>query len=321
MRVSVVIPVRDEELTIGDLLDSLAGQTRAPDEVVVADGGSRDRTPEIVEEYARKDGRIRLIRTRGAYPGEGRNLGVRAASHDMISFTDAGIRLDRSWIEKLCEPMEKDPSVDVVYGSYEPAADTFFKECAALAYVPAPVERGSGRIRGPSIASSLMKRSVWEAVGGFPPYRAAEDLIFMESVEKGGFRIAYAPGAVAYWQLPDGWRSTFRRFATYSHENLVAGRGRYWHAGVARMYGVALAFAVLGALHASWWWLVPLGGFVARVLTTAAGKRQAFAFTDVFRPARLLVLAGLILLLDAATLFGAATWMLARLDRDRRSSS
>jgi cellulose synthase/poly-beta-1,6-N-acetylglucosamine synthase-like glycosyltransferase len=307
LRVSVVIPVRNEEGTIGALLSSLLAQTRLPDEVVITDGGSTDRTVALIEEFA-KAHPVKLVRALRAYPGEGRNLGVLAASHDVVAFTDAGVTLDARWLEKLCEPMELDPSVDVMYGTYEPILDTFFKECAALAYVPAPVERDGSWIRGPSVVSTAMKKTVWSATGGFPPYRAAEDLIFMDTVAKGNFTMAYAPEAVVYWEIPGSWGGTFRRFVTYSRHNLIAGWGRHWHMGVARLYAVGLIFVIVGFLHSAWWVIALPAGLGARVLRTAARKRHAFAFRDVYRLPRLLYLAGLLLVLDLATAWGALVW-------------
>ena len=317
--VSVVVPVRDEEGTIAALLDSLLAQTRRPEEIVIVDGGSRDCTVKIIEEYARKDSRIRLIWTDGAFPGEGRNLGVQVASHDVIAFTDAGIRLNSRWLEKLCEPVEQDETVDVVYGHLEPITDTFFTECAALAYVPAPTEHERERIRAPSIASCLMKRAVWESVGGFPPFRASEDLIFMEAIAQGNYKIAYAPGAIVYWRIAPGWGATFRRFASYSRHNLLAGRARHWHYGVARMYGAAAVFFALAVVHSPLWAVVPFIGLVGRALSIAYRKRGAFVFHDTFRPKRLLYLTGLLVLIDAATAWGFCVWVCK--DRLRGSSA
>lgn len=307
MKVSVIVPVRDEEQTVRTLLDSLFRQTRRPDEVVIVDGGSRDGTVEVVEGYVRRNIPIKLVRTKDAFPGEARNRGVLAAKHDIIAFTDAGISVDPRWLKELCRPLEEDRSVDVVYGSYEPITDSFFNECAAMAYVPAPGKTG---IRGPFIASSLMKRSVWEFVGGFRPFRAAEDLIFMERIYEKGFRIAYAPGAIVHWQMVPGWKATFRRFAEYSFHNLLAGRARHWHFGVVRMYAAAIPFFVLAAVHSGAWMLVPIAGFTARVARMAYRKRLAFCFRDVFRPKRLFYLSALLLLLDVATLWGACRYLL-----------
>ena len=304
----IVIPVLNEETTIRDLVASVLTQTRPADEVLIVDGGSTDRTCAIVEELSDR-GPVRLIRAGRAYPGEGRNLGAREAAHEVVAFTDAGVRLDDRWLEELCRPLEQDPSIEVVYGTYEPVLDSFFKECAALAFVPAPIFRQGQRIRGPSVASCLIRKSVWKSVGGFPPYRAAEDLIFMDALERRGCSIAYASRAVAHWHIVPGWRAMFGRFATYSEHNLRAGWGRYWHLGVAKMYAAAALIALLAVTHSIWWLIVPMGGFAARVWLTAFRKRAAFGFTDVFRLKRLLYLAGLLLMMDGATMWGALRWV------------
>lgn len=61
-RVSVIVPVRDEELYLGEALDSLAAQTLENHEVVVVDDGSTDGTAGLAESYARRDPRVRVFR-------------------------------------------------------------------------------------------------------------------------------------------------------------------------------------------------------------------------------------------------------------------
>ena len=75
-RISVVVPVRDEEQSIRLLLKSLLEQTRQPNEIVIADTGSKDKTPGIVQEFIDRGAPIKLIRQRAAFPGRGRNVGV-----------------------------------------------------------------------------------------------------------------------------------------------------------------------------------------------------------------------------------------------------
>jgi glycosyltransferase involved in cell wall biosynthesis len=309
MIVSVVVPVRDEEATLAALLDSLRDQACPPHEIVIVDGGSRDRTVEIAASYAARDGSIRLVQTTGANPGEGRNIGAKAARGDVLVWTDAGVVLDRQWLGRLVEPLARDASVDVVYGSMEPIADSFFRQCAALAYVPSPVRRDGVWIRAPFIISSAMRRRVWEQVGGFRPFRASEDLIFMDAIDRAGFRIAYAPDAVAHWEIAGTWGGTFERFARYARHNLIAGRGRAWHLGVARLYAGALVIVGLAWFHDPWWTAVLVMAVAVRVGRLAYRKRNAFAFGDVFRPRRLAYVAALLVWLDAATVWGTLLWV------------
>src|ERR687894_174876 len=157
MKVSVIVPVRDEEDSIRELLDSLLEQTRPPDEIVIADGGSVDATPQIIEEYIRQGAPVRLISAGAALPGRGRNLGAAQASFEWLAFTDAGIRLANNWLEALTAKAEEDDSIDVVYGSWQPVTDTFFTECAAIAYVPPPAPRDGIMMRPRFIASTLLR--------------------------------------------------------------------------------------------------------------------------------------------------------------------
>src|SRR5688572_4430487 len=168
MKVSVIVPVRDEEDSIRELLDSLLAQTHALDEIVITDGGSVDATPQIIEDYKLKGAPVKLIRAAAALPGRGRNLAAAEAKSEWLAFTDGGIRLPKDWLEALLAKAQEDKSTDIVYGAMEPVTDTFFTECAAIAYVPPPSPHGDVIIRPPFIASSLVRREAWAKVKGFP---------------------------------------------------------------------------------------------------------------------------------------------------------
>ena len=230
MKITVVIPVRNEEESLPVLLDSLLGQTRRPDEIVITDGGSTDRTPQIIEEYIERGAPIRLVRAEMALPGRGRNLGAQCASSEWLAFTDGGMLVAPDWLAGLAERGERD-DVDIVYGAVEPIIDTLFKECAAIAYVSPPKEINGKYHRPSSVASALIRRSVWQAVGGFPEHlRSAEDLLFMNKVSDAKFRTVFAPNAKVYWTPQPTFWLTFKRFFIYSRHNLKAGLARQWQA-------------------------------------------------------------------------------------------
>lgn len=315
MKISVVVPVLNEADSIRVLLDSLLAQTRVPDEIVIADGGSTDRTPQIVETYIARGVALRLIQERGALPGRGRNIAATHAASEWLAFIDAGIRPAHDWLEALAARAEREPEADVVYGAWQPVADSFFKECAAIAYVPPPSVEVDGRWMRPRfIASSLMRREMWRKVGGFPEHlRSAEDLLFMNEVERAGARIAYEPRAVVRWNIqPTLWR-TFKRFTNYSRHNIRAGLWKHWQSAIFRRYAALACFALL-ALVFGWRWLPVSAGvwllfLAARGVAALRRQRREFA-ASVWRNAlRLCVLVPLIAVLDAAALVGSINWM------------
>lgn len=282
-----------------------------PDEIVITDGGSTDRTCEVIQSYIARGYPVKLIRTDQAFPGKGRNLGVQHALHEIIAFTDAGIRLHPQWLEKLCEPIEKDPAVDVVYGTYEPITDSFFKECAALAYVPAPTWRNGAAIRGPFIASSLIRKQVWEQVGGFrEDLRSGEDLLFFKAVLAGGFRTCVAPEAVVHWELPGTLTGTFKRFATYSRFGMKAGLGSEWQYPVLRMYAVVAMVLLLSVWISKWLWLALPAFWIARAWKCLVRKERVLWWCVALAPRKLLVVAAILAIIDVAMVCGIISWLL-----------
>ena len=310
MQVSLVIPVRDEAATLEQLVESIRSQSRSPDEVIFVDGGSRDGTINLLREVCEPDPIYRLILARQALPGQGRNIGVANASFDWIAFTDGGNRLEPAWLEQLIEVAASDPDTGIVCGNFEPVTNTFFEECAAIAYLPGKREREAVPL--PFIASTLVRRDVWHAVGGFPDLRAAEDLIFFEEVEKKGFNFKWASKATVHWELRPGLWSTFRRFSLYSRSNVWAQRQRQWHYGVARMYALGLPFLILAAWRSSWWLLIPLAGLVGSVAKSIWANREGHGLTWVLNPLRLGYVLVITLVLDSATFSG---WIVALVKR------
>ena len=315
MKISVIVPVRDEENSIRELLDSLLAQTRPPDEIVITDGGSVDATPQIIEEYIRKGAPVRLIRAGAALPGRGRNLGAAQASFEWLGFTDAGIRLDNDWLERLVAKAEADDAVDVVYGSWQPVTDTFFKQCAAIAYVPPPTLRDGVMIRPRFIASTLLRREAWRAVSGFPEdLRSAEDLVFMDRVENAGYRFVHEPRAQVHWDLRPTLGATFKRFLVYSRNNIRAGLFRQWQATILIRYGVLAALVVAALIvEPSWVWF-PIAAWLLMLLARAVVsiRRNRFCYPASFlqNAMRAALVMSLLAVLDAAAIIGSIQWLL-----------
>lgn len=311
MQISLVIPIKNEEESLENLCLSINRQTRQPDEIILVDGGSTDKTVEIARKIAASQTEFKLVETPQASPGKGRNIGVENARFEWIAFTDAGIKLENDWLEKLVEKAVEDTGIDIVHGNYAPVVSNYFEKIAMLVYVPAQT---ANSIRGKSIASYLMRKKVWAAVGGFPDLRAAEDLMFMEVAEKQNFKFAFAPDALVHWQLRPNLSSTFRKFMLYSKYNVWAGRQWDWHYGVLKQYLVLVPILFLTLFH-SWWWLaIAVLWLFARTAKRISPHRCEFGLPTLFNPLIFSGAAFLILVVDAATFVG---WGQAILERKR----
>ena len=315
MKISVIIPVRNEEQSIGQLLNSLLNQTLRPAEIVITDGGSSDRTVEIIAAYDNGTVPINLIRTDAALPGRGRNLAAAQATNEWLAFTDAGIIPEPTWLELLAKRAKPQSDVDVVYGSYEPVTDTLFKRCSVMAYVAPPVEIEGQLVRTRSVASLLMKRSVWQSVGGFPEdLRSAEDLLFMNKVEQANLRIANAPDALVHWQIQSTPWLTFKRFVSYARNNIRAGLWFQWQAPLLKRYGLLLVGLLPGVVFGTRWLLVVpalwLCFLTARGTVAIWRNRACYPATGFEHLTRLMVLVPVLALLDAATFAGTVGWIL-----------
>lgn len=118
-RVSVVVPVYNVEAYLPECIDSIRSQTLTDIEIICVNDGSRDRSGTILEAYARLDDRIRVLTIENQGVSHARNLGIEAATGDIVCFVDA----DDALLPRACERMVEafdSHDVDVVKFSAEP---------------------------------------------------------------------------------------------------------------------------------------------------------------------------------------------------------
>lgn len=101
-KVSVIIAAYNEATRIRACIVSLQGQDIRGIEVIVADDGSIDGTPELAASMGAK-----VLRNSHAGPGAARNLGVRAASGDIVVIVDADMTFAPDYVTKLIRPIEE----------------------------------------------------------------------------------------------------------------------------------------------------------------------------------------------------------------------
>ncbi len=177
--VCVVIPALNEEEHLPAAVDALAAQTLSPGQVIVADGGSTDRTAEIA--LARE---CRVVR--GGLPGVGRNNGAREARDSWLLFLDADVVVPSTALEEALSIAEAG-GLDALSCWFVP--DSAGWRVRLMHWVSASYFWLSTRLRWPHSIGGfiLVRRELHEAVGGFDEsVVVAEDQDYARRVSRAG---------------------------------------------------------------------------------------------------------------------------------------
>ena len=89
IKVSIIIPVYMMEKYIGECLESILKQTLKEIEIIIINDGSTDASLTIIEEFARKDSRIKVLNQNNCGAGVSRNIGIKMAKGEFVCFLDA----------------------------------------------------------------------------------------------------------------------------------------------------------------------------------------------------------------------------------------
>jgi glycosyltransferase involved in cell wall biosynthesis len=260
--ISAIVTVLNEGESIRRLLDSLAAQTCRPDEVIIVDGGSRDNTVAVLEEYAQRLP-LHIFVEPGANISEGRNRAIERAQGDILAITDAGVALEPDWLEQITRPLLENSSLQVVGGFFQADAQTVFEAAMGATVLPLGDEIDAVTFL-PSSRSIALRKSAWERVGGYPEWLDyCEDLIFDLRLKQFS-DFAFEPNALVYFRPRASLRSFFKQYYLYARGDGKADLWRLRHAMRYATYFVAApAVALLGALvHPLLWALFLLGAAV-----------------------------------------------------------
>lgn len=105
--ISVIVPIYKVEKYINQCVDSIIAQTYKNIEIILVDDGSPDSCPEICDEYAKQDDRVKVIHKENGGLMSARQAGLKEASGDYIGFVDGDDWIEPDMYERLAELIEK----------------------------------------------------------------------------------------------------------------------------------------------------------------------------------------------------------------------
>ena len=103
--ISVIVPVYNVEEYLPKCLDSILNQTFSNIEIICVNDGSTDGSRKILEEYKKRDFRIKIVDKKNGGLSSARNAGMKVATGEFYSFIDSDDWIDKTMLEKLYENM------------------------------------------------------------------------------------------------------------------------------------------------------------------------------------------------------------------------
>ena len=114
-KISIVIPVYKVEKYIDQCVQSVLKQTYQNLEIILVDDESPDKCPEICEQYAREDDRVKVIHQKNLGLSGARNTGMQYVTGDYVLFLDSDDFLALDYCERMIEAAKKE-NADIVVG-------------------------------------------------------------------------------------------------------------------------------------------------------------------------------------------------------------
>lgn len=222
--VTIINPVRNIDRTIEKNLEYLIDLDYPKDkmEIIFADGGSKDRTAEIIKNWQKKYPFIKLVEVENCKsPGEARNAALEIAQGEYILFTDGDCAPRKNWVRKLLEPFLRDSSIGMVGGEihtmrtdHDNDVEDYCEETRFLGvsgrcrvtkegYYPG-INKGlphevNGNIDSPffATANAAVSKTAADKIGReFWHEITSEDVDFSLRILKKGFKLYFAPDAI-----------------------------------------------------------------------------------------------------------------------------
>lgn len=245
MKISFVATVLNEEKSINLLLESLAIQTRKPDEIIIVDGGSSDNTVAALKAQSSKL-KIKVLIKKGNR-AVGRNEGIRQASGDIIAISDAGCILDKNWLAEVTKPLQE-KEIEVVAGYYTGRAENIFQKCL-IPYVLVMPDHTDPAAFLPASRSMAFRKSVWEKAKGFDvKYSLNEDYVFAKKLQKMETTIVFNSDAIVYWIPRSTFADAYTMFYRFAQGDSQARIFRPKVLSIFLRYGIFLSILLLATI-------------------------------------------------------------------------
>ncbi len=240
-KLSVVLPVRDEERDVEDCVRSILAQDYPELEVLVVDDGSNDATPTILAGLAAGDGRLRVLRNDVLPPGwMGKNhaldVGARTATGEWILFVDVDVRLrDEALIRAVALAVERRADLFTIVPEmvnvsfWERVVMPFIVNVILMVFPAKELNDPNHSAASGNGPFMLFRRVAYDAIGGHAKIKGEviEDLALAQAIKAQKRNLVYAQGVELaqlrmYRSLRELWNGWSKNFHVAVGGNVIA---------------------------------------------------------------------------------------------------
>ncbi len=254
LKISIIIPVYNEEACIVACLNSLALQQEKPAEIIIIDDGSSDHTLSIVEEYIKETKDVsnklkiifHLLRQKHAGPGVARNKGVEKSSGEVVVFVDADMTFDEQFLFYLTKPIEEDStSGTFTKEEYVKNWNNVWARC--WNYNEGLFDRRRIPKEYPAVSPVFraIRKSEFLRVGGFDDIGFTDDWSLSRKL---GYHATMASGAICYHENPASLSQVFVQSAWIGKNEFISGT---WMRRIVSLWRYNYLSQLLGAFFTS----------------------------------------------------------------------
>lgn len=278
--VTVVVPARNEEQYIGDCLDSLRRQHYGNLEIIVVDGGSDDRTAEIVGTYAGRDTRIRLVHNERRIVPVSLNMALAAARGRWLVRVDAHATVPPDYVRLAVRHLQSGDWGGV--GGRKDGVGQTAAGRAVAAAMASPAGVGGSRYhygRKPSTVDHIpfgaYPTELARKLGGWDERLAVnQDYEFDYRVRLSGLSLLFDPALAISWHCREDAAGVYRQYRRYGRGKVKVLRLHPTSASPRHLMVPALVswlgFAVLLGLRRPLWGAAAAAPYVAAVGVASA---------------------------------------------------
>lgn len=218
MKISLICPLHNEEKTAKKTFESVKNQTLQPDEIILIEDSSTDKTMAILEDIKKDFNNLRVFQVQNKNISKNRNFAISKSKGELIISIDSGCVLDKNYIKNIARVFN-DTQIEFAGGFSKISPRSLFDKCFAEFVVKKP--KNNFIPKGHAIA---FKKGLWDKLGRFPEHLAlgAEDTYFGKKAIKKGIHPLFVEDAIIYWETRIGYKTIFKQFQSYGYWDVKA---------------------------------------------------------------------------------------------------